>query len=162
MINNIPLSRSSFTEIAEVFNSKSLPVPPTGIDDDQALETPYPCPPELDLLRIQQRAALESLMAGASYNESARSAGVDRKTLYNWVHKDPAFQAAMDSWRRRALVSARPPDASHRCRRPHARSGSHPRLPRRRHPPKRPRPAPRPSRHRQGKSDRSGPVAPAQ
>jgi hypothetical protein len=85
---------------------KPIPAPATGIDDDDALDTPYPCPPELDLLRTHQRWALEELMGGKNYTEAAQGAQVNRKTLFNWVNKDPAFIAAMEAWRKRAVQSA--------------------------------------------------------
>lgn len=81
-------------------------VPAATINDDELLETPPGAPPELDLLRTQQRFALEDLTNGKSYTEAARGAGVDRKTLYNWLNKDQAFMAAMEASRRRAMQSA--------------------------------------------------------
>jgi hypothetical protein len=62
--------------------------------------------PELDSLAPRQRFALEDLMAGRSYTDAAYNAGVDRRTLYRWVNHDPAFRAAMDAWRQRAIGSA--------------------------------------------------------
>lgn len=64
-----------------------------------ALETPYPVRPELDLLRTQQRIALEDLIAGKSYTQASHAAGVDRKTLYRWMSADKAFKAAVAVWR---------------------------------------------------------------
>jgi hypothetical protein len=64
-----------------------------------ALETPWPVAPELDLLRTQQRIALEDLIAGKSYTQAAHAAGVDRKTLYRWMSADKAFKAAVAVWR---------------------------------------------------------------
>lgn len=45
-------------------------------------------------------------MEGKSHVEAARFAGVDRKTVYNWINKDPAFKAALESWRQRAMSHA--------------------------------------------------------
>ena len=47
-----------------------LPPPPaTGIDDDDALTKPVPCPPDLSLLRSYQRHALENIMNGQTYTD---------------------------------------------------------------------------------------------
>jgi transposase-like protein len=77
-----------------------------GIEDDETLETPPDADPELDLMRTQQRYALEDLMNGATYTEAARNAGVDRKTMYRWINHDPVFRAALAGWRRRAVQHA--------------------------------------------------------
>ena len=45
-------------------------------------------------------------MSGRSYTEAAYNAGVDRRTLYNWVNHNPAFRGALDAWRERAIGSA--------------------------------------------------------
>jgi AcrR family transcriptional regulator len=45
-----------------------------------------------------QRAVLELLLQGRSVSESAQSAGVGRRTVYNWFKKDPAFAALYNQW----------------------------------------------------------------
>ncbi len=58
-------------------------------------------------LSTQQIAALDALLAGSSATDAAAAAGVDRRTLYNWLRKNFAFQAALNRGRkelRRAVV----------------------------------------------------------
>ncbi|MGA2232391.1 MAG: hypothetical protein ABSH22_15970, partial [Tepidisphaeraceae bacterium] len=52
----------------------------------------------LAALPAPQRAALELLLNGKSIAETARTAGVCRATLYNWLRTDPVFQAAYNQW----------------------------------------------------------------
>lgn len=52
-----------------------------------------------------QQAALRQLGEGCNMAEAARSAGVDRRTLYNWIHQDPQFGAAYNAWQREVLES---------------------------------------------------------
>jgi hypothetical protein len=119
MKNNDPFSPLDLKTLSILLNPKKqseflaavaagpAPVADTGADDEEGLETPpWPCRPELDVLRSQQRMALEDLMGGKSYTETAQNAGVSRKTVYNWERKDPAFIAAMAGFRRRAIQSA--------------------------------------------------------
>jgi hypothetical protein len=72
-----------------------------------ALAIPPGAPPEVESLRIQQRLVLAALMAGKKYGEAAQSAGVDRRTLYNWMRHDENFRAAMTLWRQELLAAAR-------------------------------------------------------
>jgi hypothetical protein len=46
----------------------------------------------------QQETALELLRNGASLSDAARDAGVDRRTLYRWLHSNPVFRAAYNQW----------------------------------------------------------------
>jgi len=49
-------------------------------------------------LGADQQAALESLLVGKSITETARSAGISRTTLYDWLKNNPAFRAAYNQW----------------------------------------------------------------
>jgi transposase-like protein len=49
-------------------------------------------------LGADQRAALESLLVGKSITETARSVGISRTTLYDWMRSDPTFRAAYNKW----------------------------------------------------------------
>ncbi|HET6247870.1 MAG TPA: hypothetical protein VFE47_09240 [Tepidisphaeraceae bacterium] len=73
------------------------------VPDEDALETTADATAEMMMLRTQQQYALEDLMAGKSYADAARTAGVTRRTLSRWVNEDPAFRAAMEAWRRRTV-----------------------------------------------------------
>ncbi len=59
-------------------------------------------------LSTPQIAALDALLAGSSAADAAAAAaGVDRRTLYNWLRKNFIFQAALNRGRRelrRAVV----------------------------------------------------------
>ncbi|HET6247558.1 MAG TPA: hypothetical protein VFE47_07675 [Tepidisphaeraceae bacterium] len=76
------------------------------VPDDDALEVDAGVAPDVEMLRTQQQYALQELIAGKTYADAARTAGVDRKTLFRWVHHDPAFGAALKAWRRQALCAA--------------------------------------------------------
>lgn|SRR5665213_70858 len=78
--------------------------PPDAFD---TLKIPSGSRPEVELLRTQQVFALEDLMAGKSHLQAAHAAGVTRRTLYQWIHHDEKFKAAMESWRRHATMGAR-------------------------------------------------------
>lgn len=51
-----------------------------------------------DLLPAEQRQALELLVQGRSVAETAQSVGIARRTIYNWLQKDPTFQTAYNQW----------------------------------------------------------------
>ncbi|MGA2232562.1 MAG: hypothetical protein ABSH22_16825, partial [Tepidisphaeraceae bacterium] len=53
---------------------------------------------DLAALPAPQRAALELILSGKSISEAARSSGVGRTTIYNWLRTDPVFQAAFNQW----------------------------------------------------------------
>jgi hypothetical protein len=57
-------------------------------------------------LRAAQRQALECLMQGMGYVETASRVKIDRRTLYRWVNQDPEFHKALESWRAVAVRSA--------------------------------------------------------
>jgi hypothetical protein len=74
--------------------------------NDAVLEAPADATPEVVRLRAAQRQALECLMQGMGYVETARRVNIDRRTLYRWVNRDPEFHKAMESWRAVAVRSA--------------------------------------------------------
>jgi hypothetical protein len=43
-----------------------------------------------------QAAALDALLSGKTATDAAAAAGVSRRTVYNWLHKDFRFQAALN------------------------------------------------------------------
>ena len=54
-----------------------------------------------------QVLALRALAEGASLNDAAKAAGVERNALYRWRTRNPHFIAAMNAWRRDHLEIAR-------------------------------------------------------
>src|SRR5215469_5888496 len=54
-----------------------------------------------------QQTAIQHLGLGSSMVDAARLAGVDRRTVYNWIHHDPKFAAAYNAWQHELLESAR-------------------------------------------------------
>ena len=54
-----------------------------------------------------QYLAIDLMLQGNTLVASARSAGVTRRTLYNWLHHDPKFQAAYNAWQADVVTSAR-------------------------------------------------------
>ena len=58
-------------------------------------------------LRAAQELALQNLAAGRSISDAARTVGVDRRTLYRWIHDDARFAAAYNAWRREVVDSGR-------------------------------------------------------
>src|SRR5690349_6091534 len=57
-------------------------------------------------LPLPQQAALEVLMSGRSARVAGEVAGVHERTVYRWVHEDPAFRAALAQFRDRFCASA--------------------------------------------------------
>jgi transposase-like protein len=49
-------------------------------------------------LEEKQQAALDLLRIGNSVAETARTTGITRQTIYNWLRHDPVFQAAYNRW----------------------------------------------------------------
>jgi len=49
-------------------------------------------------LRPKQQRALELLVGGMPVEKLAEEVGVDRSTVYVWLKKDAAFQAAYNQW----------------------------------------------------------------
>ncbi len=87
------------------------PVDPARVDlpapfNDAVLEAPADATPEVVRLRAAQRQALECLMQGMGYVETARRVNIDRRTLYRWVNHDSEFHKALESWRAVAVRSA--------------------------------------------------------
>ncbi len=60
-----------------------------------------------DSLTPVQRQAIESLARGSSFKSAAADAGIDRKTLYRWLHDDHSFRAAYYTWKAEIQESAR-------------------------------------------------------
>lgn len=58
-------------------------------------------------LSPSQQTALQHLGAGSTMADAARLAGVDRRTVFNWIHRDPKFGAAYNAWQHELLESAR-------------------------------------------------------
>jgi hypothetical protein len=54
--------------------------------------------PELESLPQDQRKAMESLIVGGTVVDAAKAGGVSRGTIYNWLKRDPVFQAAYNQW----------------------------------------------------------------
>jgi hypothetical protein len=54
-----------------------------------------------------QETALAALRAGGTFVKAAEEAGVNRTTVYRWVHGDPNFRAAYNAWQQEAAESAR-------------------------------------------------------
>jgi DNA-directed RNA polymerase specialized sigma24 family protein len=61
----------------------------------------------MESLAAPQRTALELLLTGKSIAETARSAGVSRTTIYQWLKKDPVFRAAYNEWHDQLRESSR-------------------------------------------------------
>jgi transposase-like protein len=61
----------------------------------------------LESLDGQQQVALELLLTGKSISETARSTGISRSTVYQWLRKDPVFQAAYNEWHEEMRESSR-------------------------------------------------------
>ena len=80
---------------------------PNTPEEDEHLLTPERALPEMELLRAQQRYALEDIMNGKTYEQTAKASNVSRRTLYRWIKHDKAFKAAMEAWRQRALLEVR-------------------------------------------------------
>jgi len=53
--------------------------------------------PEQNLPAAKQ-TALQHLLQGRSLKDTAQSTGVDRRTIYRWLKKDPAFRAVYNQW----------------------------------------------------------------
>jgi len=51
-------------------------------------------------LSSPQVAALDALLSGKTATDAAAAAGITRRTVYNWLHRDYRFQAAMNRRRR--------------------------------------------------------------
>jgi len=49
-------------------------------------------------LEEKQEAALDLLRMGITVAETARTTGVSRRTIYNWLRHDPVFGAAYNRW----------------------------------------------------------------
>jgi hypothetical protein len=54
-----------------------------------------------------QYMAIDLMLQGNTLIASAKSAGVTRRTLYNWLHHDAKFRAAYNAWQADVVTSAR-------------------------------------------------------
>jgi hypothetical protein len=54
-----------------------------------------------------QEQALTHLASGKSIAAAARSAGVNRRTVFRWLESDPHFAAAYNAWRKETVASGR-------------------------------------------------------
>jgi hypothetical protein len=59
------------------------------------------------ILSVPQQQALEWLTTGGSITEAAQVAGVCRQTVSDWLHHNPDFAAAYQTWRQQSLEIAR-------------------------------------------------------
>lgn len=67
----------------------------------------------------KKQAALEALMDSNSMTEAAEKAGIDRRTLYNYLHNDVDFARAYDEIRDRQAIAFMD-DLTNRRQRAHA------------------------------------------
>jgi len=56
--------------------------------------------PAITALSAPQAQVALAVAAGASVTEAARKAGIHRSTVYDWMHSEPAFSAAIEEARR--------------------------------------------------------------
>ena len=61
---------------------------------------------QVEGLAGDQRVAFEALAAGQGIVAAAQAAGVNRSTLYRWIHADPLFRATYNAWKRESTESA--------------------------------------------------------
>jgi len=57
----------------------------------------------LDRLTPIQQKAISALLMSRTYSEAARSAGVDRSTIYRWIRQDENFRTELRNARREAI-----------------------------------------------------------
>lgn len=67
----------------------------------------------------KKQAALAALLESSSLTEAAETAGIDRRTLYNYLHNDVEFARAYDEIRSRQAVAFMD-DLTERRRKAHA------------------------------------------
>ena len=76
-----------------------------------AARTPAPAEPPLESpgyqLSPHQLAALHAITTGKSVTEAAQSAGIGRRTIYNWLASDPNFRAAYNAWKKELMEFGR-------------------------------------------------------
>jgi hypothetical protein len=78
--------------------SQDFPIPPTSEVD----ALPHVPEEPGDNLTPAKRLAVAALVAGQTFCEAARVAGVNRRTLYEW-RQEPAFKSAVERTSRDAL-----------------------------------------------------------
>lgn len=84
---------------------KTAAPPPPEADNTRQNETEFDVPPN-------QRIAIEAILAGKTMTAAAKAAGVTRATLWRWLNRDPAFQAALNSFKRETYDQLRMKTAS--------------------------------------------------
>lgn len=67
----------------------------------------------------KKQAALEALLESSTLTEAAEKAGIDRRTLYNYLHNDIDFARAYDEIRDRQAIAFMD-DLNNRRQRAHA------------------------------------------
>lgn len=67
----------------------------------------------------KKQAALEALWQSSTLTEAAEAAGIDRRTLYNYLHNDVEFARAYDEIRNRQTIAFME-DLADRRRKAHA------------------------------------------
>jgi len=73
-----------------------------GRDGADLRDTSHQNATDLDV-SPNQLIAIESLISGKSMTAAAEAAGVNRATLWRWLHKDPDFQATLNSYKKDAV-----------------------------------------------------------
>jgi|GEM_PF-2114584 len=52
----------------------------------------------IEQLPVEQQMAIELLLQGKTVTQTARMAGIARRTVYNWLKKNAAFTAIYNQW----------------------------------------------------------------
>ena len=92
---------------SELAQESEPPEPEPEEDEDEDLTITEGMHPDLQLLRTQQQYALQELAEGKTVAQAARTAMVDRSTVFRWMKRDQAFMIALAAWRSRARRGAR-------------------------------------------------------
>lgn len=73
------------------------------------IEAPAPVPTDALFTQLspEKIKALRALGAGQSVRGAAKSSGVCRNTVHNWLKHDPHFRAAFNAWKEELLESGR-------------------------------------------------------
>jgi len=58
-------------------------------------------------LSAHQLAALHAITSGKNVSEAAQTAGIARRTIYNWLASDPHFRAAYNAWKKELMEFGR-------------------------------------------------------
>lgn len=60
-----------------------------------------------DQLSAHQLAALHAITSGKNLSDAAQTAGISRRTIYNWLATDPHFRAAYNAWKKELMEFGR-------------------------------------------------------